>query len=57
MHMSVRRDTPIQHKFFKKILTVNKNKTKLLQLVSYPLIPQCNQGIIVCIKGSGFVAM
>ena len=42
MHISIRRDTPMQHKLFKKILTVNENKTELFQLVSDSLISQCN---------------
>ena len=56
MCISVGRDTPIQHKLFKKILTVNENKAKLFQLVSDSLISQCNQGTIVCTKESGIVA-
>ena len=44
------------HKLFKKILTVNENKTELFQLVSGSLIFHCNQGTIVCTKGSGVVA-
>ena len=44
------------HKLFKKILTVNENKTELFQLVSGSLIFHFNQGTIVCTKGSGVVA-
>ena len=46
----------MQHKLFKKILTVNENKTELFQLVSVSVISRCNQGTIVCTKGSGIVA-
>ena len=56
MHISIRRNTPMLHKLFKKILTVKENKTELFQLVSGSLIFQCNQGTIVCTKGSDVVA-
>ena len=46
----------MQHKLFKKILTVNENNTKLFQLFSDSLTFQCIQGTIVCTKGSGVVA-
>ena len=51
MRISVIMDAPMQHKFLKKILTVNENKTKLFQLVSNSIISQYNQGTIVCTKG------
>ena len=50
MRTSIRRDTSMQRKLFKKILPLNENKNELFQLVSDSLISQCNQGTIVCTK-------
>ena len=50
LRTSIRRDTSMQRKLFKKILPLNENKNELFQLVSDSLISQCNQGTIVCTK-------
>ena len=50
MRTSIRRDTSMQRKLFKKILPLNENKNELFQLVSDSLVSQCNQGTIVCTK-------
>ena len=50
MRTSIRRDTSMQRKLFKKILPLNENKNELFQLVSDSVISQCNQGTIVCTK-------
>ena len=50
MRTSIRRDTSMQRKLFKKILPLKENKNELFQLVSDSLISQCNQGTIVCTK-------
>ena len=50
MRTSIRRDTSMQRKLFKKILPLNENKNELFQLVSDSRLSQCTQGNIVCTK-------
>ena len=56
MRVSIRKDTPIQHKQFKKILTVSDNKTELFQLVADSIVTKCNEKIIVCTNGSTVIS-